>query len=290
MSTTSPANASSPARQSYILGVNQAELDRLGLQHQLWASRTGALWERANIRVGHSVLDIGCGPGFASFDLARLVGPTGRVVAVDEAEFYVERLREQSRARGINHLEALQGDVQRLTDTLGNDARFDAAYARWVLCFVKDPAAVVAQAAALLKPGGRLIVQDYFNYATMSLAPKHPAFDRVIDAVRRSWRDRGGDPDIGGRLPAMMCGAGLSVREITPQLRVARPGETLWAWPDSFFRNFVPELAKLGYITEGERADFEREWQRASNDPDAFMYTPPLVEIVAVKEAMGSRQ
>jgi SAM-dependent methyltransferase len=273
----------SPARQSYVLGVNQAELDRLGLQHQLWASRTGALWERASIRSGDTVLDIGSGPGFATFDLSRLVGPTGRVVAIDEAELYVEHLRNQAAARGIEHIDVRHGDVQNLRDALGGEARFDAAYARWVLCFVKDPEAVVAQAASLLKPGGRLVVQDYFNYSTMSLAPKHAAFTRLIEAVEKSWRDRGGDPDIGGRLPGMMRRAGLTVREITPQLRVARPSETLWAWPDSFYKNFVPALEQMGYLNASERIAFEREWERASHDPDAFVYTPPLVEIVAVK-------
>ncbi len=273
----------SPARQSYVLGVNQAELDRLGLQHQLWASRTGALWERAGIRNGDTVLDIGSGPGFATFDLSRLVGPEGRVVAIDEAEMYVEHLRSQAQARGIGHIDVVHGDVQNLREVFGDSPRFDAAYARWVLCFVKDPEAVVAQAAALLKPGGQLVVQDYFNYQEMALAPKSAAFERVIAAVQKSWRDRGGDPDIGGRLPGMMRRAGLTVREITPQLRVARPTDTLWAWPDTFYRNFVPALEQMGYISADERAAFEREWSRASNDPDTFVYTPPLVEIVATK-------
>ncbi|MGP1309284.1 MAG: methyltransferase domain-containing protein [Phycisphaerales bacterium] len=272
------------ARPSYVLGVNQAELDRLGLQHQLWASRTSALWERANIRQGHAVLDIGCGPGFATFDLARLVGPTGSVVAVDEAEMFVNFLRQRAAESHHEHIAAHHGDVQDLRSLLGEAPRFDAAYARWVLCFVPDPEAVVAQTAALLKPGGRLIVQDYFNYRSMSLAPKCAVFDRIIAAVERSWRDRGGDPDIGGRLPAMMRRAGMTVREITPQLRVARPGETLWAWPDTFFRNFVPVLEETGYITADERAAFQQEWARASADPDAFKYTPPVVEIIAIKD------
>lgn len=270
-------------RQPYVLGVNQAELDRLGLQHQLWASRTGALWERAGIRPGHHVLDIGAGPGFATFDLSRLVGPTGSVTAVDEAELYVEHLRRQAQARAVTNLTVHQGDVQNLRAVLGEAPRFDAAYVRWVLCFVKDPESVVAHAAALLKPGGRLVVQDYFNYGAFALAPKHDAFTRVVEAVLRSVRDRGGDLDVGGRLPAMMRRAGLIVREITPQLRLARPHEPLWAWPDSFFANFVPALEQMGAITADDRAAFEREWRRASDDPDAFVYAPPLVEIVAEK-------
>lgn len=271
------------APEQYVLGVNQAELDRLGLQHEFWSSRTSALWERAAIRQGDSVLDIACGPGFATFELARLVGRSGRVVGVDQAEMYLDYIRAVAAASGASNIELHHADVHDLRAALGDAPRFDAAYARWVLCFVRDPETVVAQAASLLKPGGRLIVQDYFNYRTMAPAPKHPIFERVIGAVEQSWRDRGGDPDIGGRLPGMMRRAGLTVREITPQLRVARPGETLWAWPDSFFTNFIPVLEQAGYISPDDRAIFEREWKRSGADPDAFIYTPPVVEIVATK-------
>jgi ubiquinone/menaquinone biosynthesis C-methylase UbiE len=68
----------------YVLGTHDAELARLGLQHRLWSELTFACWNRCGIRPGSVVLDVGSGPGYTAFDLVPLVGPSGRVIAVDE--------------------------------------------------------------------------------------------------------------------------------------------------------------------------------------------------------------
>ncbi|HXU78754.1 MAG TPA: class I SAM-dependent methyltransferase, partial [Methylomirabilota bacterium] len=68
--------------KEYVLGTDGAELERLGLQHQLWLAQAASIWERAGFRRGHRILDVGCGPGFAALDLAERVGPRGRIVAV----------------------------------------------------------------------------------------------------------------------------------------------------------------------------------------------------------------
>jgi len=159
----------------------------------------------------------------------------------------------------------------------------DLAYARWVLCFVPDPEAVVRGIAGMLKPGGRVAVQDYFNYESMSIAPKNEAFTRVILAIGQSWRARGGDPDIVSRLPALFRKHGLELDDIRLNQRVARPSSTIWAWPDSFWRSYLPRMVEMGSITPGEREAFEAAWKKACGDPDAFMLLPPVFDLVAVK-------
>jgi hypothetical protein len=64
---------------------------------------------------------------------------------------------------------------------------------------------------------------------------------------------------------------------------VARPGSTLWHWPATFFRNFVPKLVEGGFLSLSEKEAFEQVWQERSNDSAAFLITPPMVEIIAVK-------
>ena len=56
--------------RDYVLGAHQAELERLGLQHAVWRPRALDAWRRAGITRGQRVLDIGAGPGYATFDLA----------------------------------------------------------------------------------------------------------------------------------------------------------------------------------------------------------------------------
>lgn len=271
-----------PARE-YVLGTDQAELERLGFQHRIWSSFAHDLWARAGIGPGLRVLDVGCGPGYAAQDLARLVTPTGGVLGVDESESYVEHLNAQARALHMSQLSAVVGDVQRLEAAGVEAGAFDLAWSRWVLCFVADPEAVVAGIARSLRPGGRFMIQDYFRYCTMAIAPRSTVFENVIRAVDRSWRDRGGNPDVMELMPALCRRHGMDVTYIGGGPRVARPGSTLWHWPDVFWRIFLPRLEEMGYITSGERTAFLEVWKRASESPDSFMLLPPVVELIAVK-------
>lgn len=267
----------------YVLGTDEAEFQRLGLQHRLWSDLAHQTWMHAKLAPGMRVLDVGSGPGHATVDLAQIVGVGGGVVAVDESKPFIERLREGARSRSLANVEAHVHDVQRLDALPLQTESFDVAYARWVLCFVPDPAAVVRGVARLLKRGGRFCVNDYFNYETMTVAPKDAAFSKGIAAVGRSWRERGGDPDLIGRLPRLCAESGMRVTRLDVHQRLARPGDTMWAWPDSFWKNFIPRLAQTGHLTPREAEEFFEAWRRVSNDPVSFMLLPPVFEFVAEK-------
>jgi len=269
-------------RPEYVLGTHDAELMRLGLQHRLWSEYTFSCWYRCGIRPGSVVLDVGSGPGYTAFDLVPLVGPTGRVIAVDESERFIEYVRARSAALGVDNVETAVEDVQELRVPA---ASVDVAYARWVLCFVPKPEAVVAGVARALKPGGVFAVQDYINWAALSLSPQSDAFLRVMPSVGKSWRMHGGDPQVGQRLPAMMAAAGLEVVEIRPLQRIARPGDPLWDWPTSFFANFIPMLVERGLVTGEDWRAFQDEWAERTRDPNAVFWTPSMVEIIARRPA-----
>jgi SAM-dependent methyltransferase len=272
----------------YVLGTNEAEMHRLGFQHRLWSGAAHDLWQRAQIAPGCRVLDVGCGPGFASLDLAQIVTHTGQVVGVDESKPYIDFATNQASTRQLPHASFYQGDVGTIDELLGangiEEGSFDIAYVRWVMCFVSEPDKVIQSIAKMLKPGGRLCIQDYMCYQSMSLAPKSDAFDRVISAIDKSWRDHGGDPDIMARIPKLSMDAGLTVREISRvEPRTPRPGSTMWNWPATFWPVFLPRLESLGYITPQEHQAFLHDWQERSNDPSAFMHLPPVYEMIATK-------
>jgi SAM-dependent methyltransferase len=263
--------------RDYILGTHDQELQRLGLQHQLWRGQAYTLWERARFAPGKTLLDVGCGPGFGTLDLAQLVGPAGRVVAVDVSGKFLDYLR----SRAPSNVELQQADVQEMTLPSGH---FDGAYARWVLCFVARPQDVIDRVAAALKPGGTFAIQDYYNYTALKLAPRSDIFQRVIRAVNESWRLHDGDPDVGCRFPQMLVQAGLRVTYMQPILRLATPRDPLWQWPHTFFKIFVPSLVEQELLTVEEQREFERDWQAHCDDPNAFFTSPPMVEVIAVKE------
>ena len=274
-------NVVKPMEKEYVLGTDRAELERLGLQHQLWLAQAATVWERAGFLRGHRILDVGCGPGFATVDLAQRVGPRGRVIAVDISQRFLAHLQERVKARGLTNVRAVHSSVERMT--IG-ESHLDGAYARWVLCFVRRPAAVLRQVARRLKRRGVFVIQDYYRYENITIAPECEAFRRVFRAVHQSWRAHGGDPDIGCRLPGLLHRAGFEVREINPLLRLARPGSPLWDWPDTFFDIYLPSLVKTGFLTAAHEREYRRAWAQRSRNPGAFFTSPPMVEIIAVKK------
>jgi len=221
----------------------------------------------------------------------------GRVVGLDESAAFLKELGEEAKARHFSHVGRVLGDVQNLTAALPqHEGVFDLAYLRWVLCFVPRPMDVIQGIAKIVRPGGRVVIQDYFNYEySIKLAPRDAAFERGVDAVATSWRARGGDPDIASRLPGMLREAGFEVQWLDSVQRVARSpsafeanggaggGDPMWYWPDSFFKTFLPKLVQPGFLSEDECAAALASWDRAAEDPSAFILLPTVFEIIAVR-------
>lgn len=283
MTSSPPVQPVESESVEYVLGTDEAEAIRLGLQHRLWSASAFLLWERAGLRTGMRVLDVGCGPGHAALDMADIVGPKGSVVGIDESAVFLTHLHQRSIARRLTNIERLLGDVQDVGSLGLPEGQFDFAYARWVLCFVPDPDAVVAGVARLLKPGGRFVIQDYFNYESMTIAPRRASFTRLVQAIAAAWRARGGDPDVVGRVPEMLAHHGVTMTHLAVNDRIARPTDTMWAWPDTFWRTFVPRLEASGFLSAEDRAAFEADWDEASADASNFVHLPPVYDVIGVK-------
>ena len=270
----------SEREREYALGTGDAEIVRLGLQHKIWSAAAFSIWERAGIRAGQTVLDLGCGPGYTTRDLAGVVTPKGEVVAIDESARFIEHLKSRPKSPAEAPIDARVGDVQKLDLPAQS---FDAAYQRWVLCFVKDPEAVVAGVARALKPGGVFASQDYMHYEGILLAPPSAPWQRFIQVVAEAWRGHGGDTEIGMRLPAMLARHGLKTVEIAPLHRAARPDSPLWTWPTIFIENYAPKLVEEGKLTPAEHEALVADWKAHADDPTAYFVSPPMVDIIAVK-------
>ena len=266
--------------EPYLLGTDTAEETRLKTQHRLWAGAARDLWDRAGFGPGARLLDLGCGPGFASLELAERVGGGGRVLAVDESVRFIGRLNREAKRLGLRQLRARVHRVEELQLEPGS---LDGVFARWLFCFLPDPAPVIDQVVLGLRSGGRLVVWDYLNYGATTLHPRSPAFDRVLAAVYESFVRNGGDLNIGDRLPGLIAASGCRLVDLVPLLRFIRPGTNSWKWPTQFFFSYVPRLVESGLLTEPERRAFETEWRERERDPGTFLSAPPMIGIVAEK-------
>lgn len=266
------------AETPYVLGTHDIEIERLGQQHRQWSEIAFATWDRAGIKAGSRVLEIGCGPGFTTLDIAGLTTHTGRVLALDRSERFVAHLMERAGLLNLPQIEGRVVDVTRIPD-LGET--FDVAYVRWVLCFVPDPEAAVASVAQALRPGGTFAMQEFLRYDGIALAPPSAPFRRACAAVEASFRAGGGDPDIGLRLPQMLEKHGLRVESIRPINRIARPSDPFWQWPTVFYAQQLPRLVEAGFLSAADLEAFTADWAEKSADPTAYYAAPPMVEIVA---------
>lgn len=271
--------------REYVLGTGSDELERLAFQHRLWSDAAHAAWRKARIRVGHRVLDVGSGPGFASFDLAQLVTREGSVTGVDESAGFIAHLNDQAAARRLPQLRGVVGDVQQLAGIAGIEPGFDFAWARWVLCFVPHPERVIEDIARLLRPGGAVVIHDYFHYESMTAAPKHPSHERATAATMRSWRARGGNTDVGGDLPRLFRENGLILEHLEAHARAARSGDTMFHWPEIWWRTYAPKLVAMGELTQAECDELLELYRQMALDPDCFVQCPVVYEFIARKPA-----
>ena len=266
--------------EPYLLGTDAAEERRLETQHRLWAGAAHDLWDRAGFGPGARLLDLGCGPGFATLELAERVGEGGRILAVDESVRFIGRLTREAKRLGF---EQITTRVERAEMLRLEPASLDGAFVRWLFCFLSDPATVADRVVNGLRPGGRLVAWDFLHYDAMTLLPRSPAFERVRAAVYESFASSGGDLNIGGRLPGLVAASGCRLVDLVPLVRFIRPGTRFWQWPTQFFSNYVPQLVETGFLTESEHLAFDAEWRERERDPGTFLFAPPVIGIVAEK-------
>jgi SAM-dependent methyltransferase len=269
-----------PDEREYILGTDRAELERLEFQHHVWVEQLYALGARAGLREGQRVLDLGCGPGFTSWELARLVGPAGRVIACDESARFVEFVRAERERRGLPQVEPRRGRVEELDLA---PASLDAAYARWLFCWLPDPGAVLARVAAMLRPGGALLVQDYLDWGAMKLLPRGAAFERAVAACMQSWKEGGSAIDVMELLPALAREHGLRVETFETRARLGGVGSLEWRWIEQFFRSYLQKLVERGSFAAGELEAWQEEWRARAARPASFVLAPTMADLVLRK-------
>jgi SAM-dependent methyltransferase len=264
----------------YVLGTHDDEVDRLAIQHRAWRSRVLAAWRRAGFGPGHTLLDIGCGPGYAALDLSEIVGPTGRVVAIDRSRRFLGRLETMRRQRNIVNIDIHQMDLAaaELPAVIA-----DGAWCRWILTFVERPRDLLERVRTAIRPGGRLVVHEYFDYATWKISPRSAPVEEFVTLVMNSWRSAGGEPDVGLHLPRWLHEIGFEVVEVRPIIDVVPPGDALWTWLRVFVDRGRRRLVDLGLLTPSGADEIWKAFITAETTPGTWMITPGVLEVVAVR-------
>lgn len=264
---------------AYILGTDMEELHRLGIQHQIWSSEAQKGWEAAQFSEGHTLLDLGCGPGFATRELAYLAGKTGKVIAIDKSVQYIQFTQEIARSYGLN-IEAIATDFN---DMILEDETLDGIYCRWALAWITNPEDILLKTAKALKRGGKMVLHEYYDWTTHQTEPSLPHLTHAIKQCYASFKEQEGDIDVGRYLPHMLEKIGMKIVSTRPMIKLAQPHNAAWNWPKSFYYVYFDKLVEYGYLTQAERDLALNDHQKLEAMPHATLCGPMLIEVIAEK-------
>lgn len=176
------------------------------LRSHTWrTAANSAAYLISSLKPHMTILDIGCGPGTITADLAGLV-PDGRVTGVDHAPGILDQARVTAAERGLENVEFAVADVHALDYP---DDTFDVVHAHQVLQHVGDPVRALREMYRVTKPGGFVAARDG-DYSGMVWHPRTPGMDDWLDLYLRVARANGGEPDAGRRLKSWSLQAGCT--------------------------------------------------------------------------------
>lgn len=226
---------------------------------------------------GMRVLDVGCGPGTITIDLAEAVAGEGElgaggVVGLESTPAPLEVARTNAAERGDTTTEWVIGDAYALPYP---DGTFDVTHAHQVLQHLADPVGALREMARVTKPGGLVAARDA-DYGGMIWHPELPGLTRWLDAYRRTARAGGGEPDAARHMLAWVNAAGLGddLTLTTSTWSYSGPeGRAWWGeqWAERATKSaFATQAVESGIATEPELRDIADAWITWSRDPDAW--------------------
>lgn len=236
--------------------------------HRFRTAENSAAYLLPHLRPGLRVLDVGCGPGTITADLARLVAP-GDLVAIDREAAVLTEAAATCEARGITNVTIEVGDVYALDYP---DDSFDVVHAHQVLQHLSDPIAALIEMRRVCQPEGVVAVRDA-DYAAMTWYPPHPDLDRWMDLYHDVAHANDAEPDAGRMLLAWANRAGFSQVESSAAIWCFADDElrAWWGdlWAERMLNSAVADQAKAEALATQDDldqiADAFRSWSTSAD-------------------------
>lgn len=239
--------------------------------HRWRTVANSAAYLEAHLRPGLRVLDVGCGPGTLTADLALRVAP-GPVVGIEPAGTVLDEARAAAMAAGAGNVTIEQGDVYALPYA---DGAFDVVHAHQVLQHLPDPVGALREMRRVCAPGGIVAVRDV-DYATFRWWPEDARLDNWLELYMTIARGDGATPDAGRRLLGWANEVGFAEVTATGSAWCFASAEdrTWWGsmWADRVVSSAIGRTAvERELATTDDLAAIADAWREWAAHPDGWM-------------------
>jgi SAM-dependent methyltransferase len=238
--------------------------------HRWRTAENSAGYLLPRLRPGLSLLDVGCGPGTITVDLAQRVAP-GQVTAVEVTQDALALARAYAAEQHQEGIDFVVADVHALDLP---DNSFDIVHAHQVLQHVADPVQGLTEMRRVCRPGGVVAARDG-DYAGFTWYPRVPELDEWLDLYRRAARANGGEPDAGRRLLSWARAAGFT--EVTASASVwcyATPEDrAFWGgmWAERIVHSDIArQLVDRGLASTVDLERISAGWREWAASPDGW--------------------
>jgi ubiquinone/menaquinone biosynthesis C-methylase UbiE len=236
--------------------------------HRWRTAENSAGYLLPHLAAGQRLLDVGCGPGTITLDLARRVAP-GEVVGIDAAADVIEAAEAARIEQGVDGVTFSVGDVYALD---AEDGSFDVVHAHQVLQHLTEPVVALAEMRRVLRSDGLLAVRDS-DYAAFVWAPDDPLLDAWLALYHEVVRVNGAEADAGRFLKAWVLDAGFTDVEVSSSTwTFSDPEDRRWwggLWADRVVQSsFAAQALEYGLATTAELGAIAEAFRRWTERDD----------------------
>jgi SAM-dependent methyltransferase len=254
----------------YALGSDAAEQERLIRQAAWLSAHTERFFRSAGVGAGQRVLDLGSGAGDVSLIAGRLVGSAGEVVGAERDPRAVARATARAKELRLEHVHFTQADIA----DLPLERPFDAVVGRYILMFLRDPAAVLRSVSKVVRPGGIIAFQEPCWASFMQACEILPLWRASATLMVETFHRTGTNTRMGADLSATFVAAGLPLPVVHTDTLVGAE-----RWMPDVIHTLAPQMRALNLAVDS-LGNLSTLYDRLLMEAESHHVPPPLPAIL----------
>lgn len=256
----------------YAISGGREGKERLKLISEVMLPTTSQLLNTVGLGTGMTCLDVGCGGGHVTLLMASMVGPQGKVVGTDADGEILALAQQDAEAARLGNVEFRHTDAS----VCQEEEAHDLVYARFVLTHLSEPEKCLDAMVRACRPQGLIVIEDV-DFTGNFCHPYCAAYERYTELYQQVVHQRGGDPNIGPRLPGMLRKAGVE----GVQVNVVQP--THLEGDGKFIASITMQRIAGSIVAEGLATEEEVEQvisglNEAATDHETLMSLPRIFQ------------